>query len=483
VSFTAVSRQSFKGFSLKPAQAWTVILGFVLLTALACLAGLGKILNLVFPAGAFGVALFLYFRYPILYMGFIWWLWFLTPLVRRLADYRSGFTDPSPILLAPFLATMVTFITFLRVIPKASCTGCLPYVLSFLGVIYGYLIGAIKGSPAGVTISFLEWLSPILISCHLFVNWREYPSYQKNTQRVFLWCAIIVGTYGVFQYLIAPDWDRVWLMNVSSAGSTSFGKPEPLGMRVWSTLHGPGVFGQVMMAGLLLLLSNIEPLSLPATAFGYLSFLLCAVRSAWFGWAVGLLNLITFLKPKFQMRLTLIVLIGSLCVVPLTMIEPFSKVIGSRLETFSSIQEDGSRLERQENYDHFLGYALTNVLGDGIGNNPGLLDSQVLELLINLGWFGTLFYASGFLSLLLKLTLDSKLRADAFASTARAITLGMFCQIVFGSVISGLPGIILWGFMGVGLAAQKYHHRRILISSNSSNIASSNAQGEQSCSR
>jgi hypothetical protein len=446
-----------KGFMLQPANAWLAILAFIVLTAVGALAGVGQVLNIVFPAGALGLSVFLYFRYPILYMGFVWWLWFFTPFVRRLADYRSGFTNPSPILLAPLLASLVTSITFLKILPKAQRSEYLPYVIAVVGIMYGYCIGFIKATPASVTLALLEWLAPVFLSCHLFSNWRDYPSYQKNIQRVFLWCAIIAGAYGIFQYLVAPDWDKAWLTNITAGEDSSFGRPEPLGLRVWSIMHGPGVFGQAMMAVLLVLSSNVGPLSLPATALGYLSFLLCAVRSAWVGWAVGFLNLMIFLKPKFQMRLMLIVLIGSLCVVPLTMIEPFSDVINTRLETFSDIQNDGSGKERQQNYDNFLNYGLTNVLGDGLGNNPGLLDSQILELLINLGWLGTLLYVSGLLVMLVKLVMDPKLGRDSFGSTARAIALGMFAQLAFGSILTGLPGVMLWGFTGIGLAAQKYH--------------------------
>ena len=87
----------------QPAPAWTAILVFILLSGLLILVGAGTILNLAFPTGALIIAVFLYFRAPILYFGFLWWICFLSPLVRRLADYRSGFTDPSPILLTPFL--------------------------------------------------------------------------------------------------------------------------------------------------------------------------------------------------------------------------------------------------------------------------------------------------------------------------------------------------------------------------------------------
>lgn len=448
---------------LQPAPAWIVIIGFVLFTTLACVVGLGKAANLAFPVSALLIAIFLYFRYPILYIGFTWWLWFLTPLVRRLLDYQSGFTNPSPVLLAPVLATLVTLVTFLKLLPKSLHSVSFAYVLSILGIMYGYFVGLVKGSPTSATIGFLEWLSPILLSFHIFVHWKEYPYYRQNVTRVFLWCALITGVYGVIQYLIAPSWDQTWLIHVSPKQVfSSFGEPKPLGIRVWSTMHGPGVFAQVMMAVLLLLLSNISPLGLPATIFGYLSFLLSSVRSAWIGWVVGIVNLFTSLKPKLQIRLTLIIIIGSLCIVPLTTIEPFSSAIVPRLETLTNLTNDGSRKAREENYSRFLNYALTNLFGDGIGNNPGLLDSQILEVLINLGWFGLAFYGSGLFLLVFKLISASNIKMDSFASSSRAITVAMLCQIGFGSIFYGLPGVILWSFMGLGLAAQRYHKYSLL---------------------
>src|SRR5919202_1555595 len=121
---------------LQPAPAWTAILALVLFSALCIVAGAGKILNLAFPMGAFAVGVLLYFRYPILYIGFSWWILFLTPLIRRLADYRSGFTDPSPILIAPYLVIGITLVTCWQYFPKTARQGGLPFILSFAGVFY-----------------------------------------------------------------------------------------------------------------------------------------------------------------------------------------------------------------------------------------------------------------------------------------------------------------------------------------------------------
>jgi len=37
--------------------------------------------------------------------------------------------------------------------------------------------------------------------------------------------------------------------------------------------------------------------------------------------------------------------------------------------------------------------------------------------------------------------------------------LGVFVQMVFGSVMTGVSGVILWTFLGLVLAAQKYYRQ------------------------
>lgn len=452
------SRSSQLAVQSASINGWLAILGLIALTSLAILLGFAKTLNYGFPALALAVGGFLFLKYPLLYNGFTWWIWFLAPLVRRLVDFRVGFSDPSPILLTPYLVTLLTLITFFRWLPSAPRLGAGSFVMASLGILYGYLIGLIKTNPVAATIGLLDWISPVAFSFHLFINWRNYPSYRQNIQRVFLWFVLVAGAYGIFQYLVAPAWDCYWLENVTRTGNTSFGRPEPLQIRVWSIMHGPGVFGFAMMAGLLLLLSSLSPLCLPATGVGYLSFLLSQVRSAWLGWAVGLLFLMTSLKPKFQMRLFLIILVVSLCVIPLTTVKPFAEVINSRIESMSDVSGDKSAEDRQGNYSRWLSYGLTNGLGDGIGATRGvILDSAILDSLVSLGGFGTLFYATGLAVLIIQFSRAANLAQDPFASTARAIAFCLITQIPLGAVIIEFPGMLLWSFLGIGLAANQYY--------------------------
>ena len=79
-------------------------------------------------------------------------------------------------------------------------------------------------------------------------------------------------------------------------------------------------------------------------------------------------------------------------------------------------------------------------MGNGIGgkyivNDKGLLqevtlDSGILDVFFTLGWFGAVPYFSGIAIALFNLLKSSEGRSDAFASAARAISLGIFISDV-----------------------------------------------------
>jgi hypothetical protein len=441
-----------------PVLAWIVIASFTLISVFGAFAGLGKLLNYIVPAGAFLVGLFLFFRYPILYVEFVWWVWFIAPLVRRFVDYRSGFTDPSPVLLAPYLATLPTTITVFRQLPRLNREGGLPFILAMAGVVYSFSIGILTAPLQSVLLSLLDWLTPLTFGCHLFTRWREYPLYRKSINRTFFWCVLLAGSYGIYQYIVAPEWDRFWLTQlIDELGIVTFGKPEPQGMRVWGTMHGPLIFAASMSAGLLLLLSQTKPLANIATVIGFLAFLLSQVRTSWLGLAVGLVLLVTSMKQSLQIRLIVIISILAGCIFSLAMIEPFSEVISTRTNTLTDLQGDTSAIERRQTYDRVLNDSLFNVLGNGLSKSDGA-DSGVLEILMKLGWIGGVFYGSGMILLLLiKPDQGSDFGKDVFAKTSNAIAFGLFAQLPFGGVMIALPGVILWGFLGIKLAAWKYH--------------------------
>lgn len=466
ILFNAVLKEQFSPQD-RSAQSWIIILGFVFLIT-ACYFTSTASLHLVFPATSFLVGLFLYLRHPIHYIGFTWWIWFLTPLITRLVDYRVGWDPTRQMLIAPYLVVFLTIFTFLKHLPSSLRQGGLPFLLSVIGVSYGCLIGLIYNQPLPVVRSFLDWLSPIIFAFHLFSNWRDYPTYRQHLQRTFIWCVIILGSYGVYQFVVAPEWDRYWL--IQSKMFTSAGDPIPFGMRIWSTLHSSGPFGTVMQTGLLLLFTSTGPLIFPASAVGYLSFLLSQVRTSWGGWLLGIIMIFGSVKPQIQMRLITIILVMTICVIPLVTIEPLSKVITTRLESLSNIEKDPSFRDRSATYDRSLNLALSNVIGNGFGNTwkvnektgqieVVVIDSGILDMFFTLGWIGAIPYISGLVLMLITVGNYTEGRFDSFLSAARAIGISSCAQLIIYSGMLSISGMIMWGFLAMAMAGHKYYSR------------------------
>ncbi len=451
--------------------AWIAIGSLVLFTVVGIAVRAGSIVRPGYILISFAVSILLYLKYPPLYLGFTWWMWFITPLVSRLVDYNTAFDESRLILVSQYLVTLVTMHSLVKDLPKSLRHGGLPFALGLAGVVYGLLVGLIKTTPVTAARSVLDWIIPICFSFYLFNNWQNYPQYRKNIQRVFLWCVIITGIYGIVQYMIAPEWDRFWLI---STKLTSFGDPEPFKIRLWSTMASPGPFAVMMMTGLLILFTCSGSLVIPAAAVGYLSFLLTLVRTLWGCWLLGLLSMVTSIKAHLQMRLIATVLIMALCVLPLMTLEPFAEAINSRLQSLTALDKDDSANVRKKIYEDGFGKAMTNTLGNGIGNTfildndgklvPLVIDSGILETFFTLGWFGAIPYLGGLLMLFWIGFQYTESRFDSFVAAARAVALGNLASLPGGSGMIGSSGMVLWGFIALVLAAHRYYKHQEQIS-------------------
>lgn len=441
-------------------KGWMLIMGLILFLALFVVLGAGNLLIVPFPIGSVAVALYLYKRCPTFYVGFTLWTWFLGPFVRRLIDYQSGYVTPGPFLLTPLLVTSISSVTLLKYLPQCHKKGNLPFVLAAASVFYGFLIALVRGvSFYYHTIAlFLDWLAPILFGNYLFVNWREYPRFRQSLKCNFLWGVLVMGVYGIVQFIVVPEWDKIWLMQ---SGFGTGGVPEPFGLNVWSTLQANRPFGTVMMAGLLLLFVNYGKgaLGVPTTAVGYIAFLLARKRTTWGSWFIGLIFLFTSMRPKLQIYLLISVTVTILCVIPLTTMDVFSESITSRFETLLNLGNDTSAEARTEIYSETLNLALNSWIGNGIDGN--YYHSAILSWLFNLGWLGTIPYLSGVILLFYSLFQRSMSRFDSFMAASRSIAVATFAQVPFGDPTIDTQGVILWGFLGIGMAARKYHqHQR-----------------------
>lgn len=439
-------------------EAWFVISLFIFVTTILLFVGAigSKILAIVFPLGSFVIGLFLYFRYPFFYIGFVWWLMFLTPFVRRLADFQVGvFTDSSPILLAPFLSILAAGHTVYFNLPKSREQGSLPFILALASVMYGYCVGLLnpESTPIKATLACLGWVTPIIFGYHLYINWQRYIKYSQVIQNIFLWGTLIVGGYGVYQYVVAPEWDRLWL--IGSGMDSSSGSPIPYGMRVWSTLNSPGPFADMIATSLLVLFSCRSPLIIPSAVVGVLSFLFSAVRTGWLGWLGGIIFFASSLKSKSQLRLIMVLLILSALIIPLTQIEPFAGNIAKRINTLGDLQNDNSAQVRQGIYKSFFENEIYNFIGDGLGVNQ-TVDAGILAFILDLGWIGTLPYLGSLILGGVLLFRNLSKYSNLFINVCCAVLVKSMAFFLAARTTAGIHGLIIWTFLSMGLAGQKY---------------------------
>ena len=258
-------------------------------TVLPLVAGFSGVLKLAFPALAFAAAVVLYLRDPAGYLTFAWWIWFVTPLVRRLVDYHVGWTPVSTIMLTPYLVSMVALVGLLRHVGNLATTHLVALCLTVSGIAYAYVIGAGTVGSAPATFALLTWLVPVLFGFALAANWRRYELWREATVAAFRYGIIVTAAYGVIQFVLLPPWDAYWMQQAEMA---SIGLPMPFAVRVFSTFNAPGVFAIFLMTGLLVGFSHRAKLRhFGALPLVWLGFLLSQVRSAWLGYGVGLIML------------------------------------------------------------------------------------------------------------------------------------------------------------------------------------------------
>jgi hypothetical protein len=373
-------------------------LSTILLAAL-WLAGGGSLLRLAIPAMATFFALILYLRYPILYVQYSLWVWFLAPLVRRswtgILDGESQFH----FALSPLLVSGIAGLAFLRKDSKAW-SDIFPHSFSCAAILYGFVVGMVLHlrPTAEIAYGLLNWLCPMIFGFHFYLNWTFYEQHSAAILRAFLWGVLIMGIYGVFQFLAPAEWDRFWLNSLIAEGTgASVGQPESLLVRVWSTMNAPGPFANTMMVGLLLLFTTRSPLKLPAAVAGYISFLMSSVRTAWLSWVVGLVCILRSAKPRVIVRILILVALLVVCLLPFVSDPRLAPVVTDRLTTFTDLGHDSSFNDREQMYRPLINDALHNPVGTGLKNEETshgkAVDSGLLVLVFS--WDGSAVCVAG----------------------------------------------------------------------------------------
>jgi hypothetical protein len=434
---------------------WLAAAASLLLVLALYAAGKGTLLRIALPAGATLTGFALYLRRPVGYIHFTLWAWFLTPLVRRLVDWRMGFEGQNLVLLAPFLVSAIAGLTLVRERRSAGPVKLTPFLLCIGGIFYGFAVGVIRWrlGPAGaapigeVLYGLLNWLAPLLFGVHLYLRSSMYEEHTRAIQKSFLWAVLLLGAYGIYQYVAPLDWDKFWLEHIlTDVGAESFGRPQAFSIRVWSTMNAPGPFAAMLMFGLIITLNVRSKFRLPASIAGYFAFALTFVRTAWLGWAVAFLYFAKATRRAVLLRTIALLVIAGVCLIPLAMNPSFSAVT-DRFVTLFDVRHDESAQVRGEMYQKLQDEIVHHPFGFGLSNTQMVdgyaLDSSLLQMFFSFGWLGTALFMSGVVMVAIprRVSVD---RTDQASVALRAIQLSFLLQSLAGNNFIGVTGQLFW---------------------------------------
>ncbi len=442
--------------------AYAALIATVGVGAASFVGPLASSVQFAYPIVALLAAALLLWRRPVLYLAFTWWVWFLTPEVRRLIDYQIGYTETSLVMLAPFLVSGAALVAVLPRLSHLPRSYRLPLAFAATGLLYAYGVGVLYNGPVTATFDLLTWGVPVIISAYVLTHTHLAPAFREATRRAFVWGLLIMGLYAAVQYFYLPAWDGYWMDN---AGLGSIGSSEPQEVRVFSTLNSPGPYAGVMMAGLLLVFSRGGFVTAVGAAAGFLGFALAAVRATWAGWLVGFIVVAASLPLRLRTRLLGTLFLLVLVAVPVFTVGPVSDLLSQRLQSFTDLQSDVSFNERLELYASLPEFTAGNPLGRGLGSTGVAsslsaqkttlqnLDSGIIAVLYTFGILGTLYFVGGALAIF-GAALRQGLRSSSVADASYiGITVAAVTQLAFGNAWGGISGMILWVFPCLYLAA------------------------------
>lgn len=441
------------------AQTFGALAVMICIPALCIAAGQAGLLRLTFPVLALVIGAFLFWRSKPLYVGLVFWLWFVTPFLRRMADFQSGWQAESAVLLAPYLAAGISLVTLLTSLRDLGNRRSLPYVCALVAIFYGFLIGVSRFPLFDVFRALLNWVIPVFFGYFLYQHRELYQEFRRVIEKAFLYGVLVMGAYGLYQFFTLPDWDKMWLLNVQL---NSFGSAEPMEVRVFSTMNAPMIFAAAMATGLLLLFCVKGKLRLLAAGCGFLALMLTMVRSGWLDLVAGFAFLGLRLDMRQRFRLALAAVACAVCLFASLQLPVIHSEVTKRIDSFSNTSQDVSYSARVAGYESALRELSQEPFGEGIGSTDakhntegdddliGPDDSTLLKFLYELGWIGSVIYGVGLVTLTIQLARAD--HSDAFVMASKAIVIGFVAQCLLNSVVTGLLGFLVWTFAAMSLA-------------------------------
>jgi O-antigen ligase len=284
-----------------------------------------------------------------------------------------------------------------------------------------------------------------------------------------------MGLYGICQFFFVPPWDAFWMEN---SALTSIGFPEPMEVRVFSTMNTPQPFADYLLCGVMLSITSTRRIRFLSMPIALLVLGLTMSRSAWGGGVVGMMLLITSLTARQRMRIVSLLVLCGVLLGAAVQVPQINEILTRRLQTFGNIQQDGSFNDRVQNQQQAIAAFQSSPFGLGLGadgrsKNEGptygvpqqsltIGDNGIEEVLLSFGWCGSIVFLIGFGGALLACLRTSR---NAELMAVKAVLLALVCQIPLMGIFPGASGFLVWSSIAICLSWEYCHSQERLLPS------------------
>jgi hypothetical protein len=416
-----------------------------------------------FPAAAALVGAWLVLRgYAASFLTFCLWLFLATPFVRRVADAHAGFLQANTLMLAPFVASACAVIELPRFFLAPGRPAQWPMGLLLLACCYGYLVAITGGLWTAGAIDLLRWITPPLLCCYLLTKTDRWWEICAALRAMALLALPLISAYAVYQYVVMPRWDVIWMRNVKMG---SVGPPMPFQVRAFGSMNSPASLAYYLNALILITLCLRSPLRWVNVTLGASALAVTLVRSAWLGLALGA-GVLMLRAPQRAKMSVLALGAGLLLAAPMVVTNAqVEHMVVQRLQTLTNLNGDESFSARSTSYADTARELFDWPWGQGMGkanvaanytSQNRTIDGGPIEIMLSLGVLFGLMYLT--MAVLLAgaafLRPPPQTGRDIWAA-AQAI---LFAQtMAFASVTTtiGEIGVLFWVAIGLLLAAPR----------------------------
>jgi O-Antigen ligase len=441
---------------------WAII-AIAVVSATLLLSPAATLLLYAFPFMSVVAALYLYRRSLPNYVTLVCWLWFLTPLVRRMLDYRAGWTQPTAVLLGPPLASCVPALWLIPDWREIFQRRAAPLLCILATCLYATVLGLVNLGPRFVFQDLLTWFAPLIFAFTLLRHSDQVADLFDAFENSFLYGTIVVSVYGLVQFFFLPSWDAFWMSWVKM---DSIGRPLPTEVRVFSTMNAPQILASFLAVGVVMAFNSRRRIRFLTIPLGLVCLALSLARSGWVAMVAGMLYLFFTLSQRQRFRMVVVAVLSVVAMIAALQNPDLQEVMSQRFETLSDVRNDDSFMDRIDAYREMFDGFMTTPFGLGMGATPAIAedtviprrgwnqdlgDSTVAMIMTTMGLAGGLVLVCS-LVLLGKQLFHGETVNPAFTQTMQAVLIGLIAEAALDGVVSGPTGFLTWSSVGFCIA-------------------------------